>query len=120
LTSKTRHRRQPEHCEELTGAVKPRSAEPHEQLLCAMYGEGKSNDQPQKEGPDVHMSPFVLYPRVPRISFLACLHAPKLPAFELALRLEPIVQLAAGLFAAFEIDCVCATSDFLMTHRVPY
>jgi hypothetical protein len=69
---------------------------------------------------DVHMSPFVLYPRMSRISFLACLRVPKLPAFELALRLEPIVQLAAGLFAAFEIDCVCATSDFLITHRFPY
>jgi hypothetical protein len=33
-------RREPEHCEELTGAVKPRSAERAKQLLRAVRGEG--------------------------------------------------------------------------------
>ncbi len=50
-----------------------------------------------------------------RIPFLARLRAPKHPAFEFALRSEPIVQLTAWLFAAFEVDFVCATSDFLVT-----
>jgi hypothetical protein len=66
------------------------------------------------------MSPFVLYPPMSRISLLARLRAPKHPAFEFAFRLEPIVQLTAWLFAAFEIDFVCPTSDLLATRRVPY
>src|ERR1700730_9376240 len=41
------------------------------------------------------------------------------PTFELTFGLEPIVQFAAGLCTAFEIDFVCATSDFLATRRVP-
>jgi hypothetical protein len=65
------------------------------------------------------MSPFVLYPRMSRIPFLTRLLAPKHPAFEFALGLEPIVQLTAWLFAALKIDFVCATSDFLATRRVP-
>jgi len=65
------------------------------------------------------MSPFAIYPRMSRISFLACLRAAKHPAFEFAFRLEPIVQIAARLFAAFEMDFVCSTSDFLITRRVP-
>jgi hypothetical protein len=64
------------------------------------------------------MSPFVLYARMSRIRFLARLRAPKHSAFEFALGLEPIVQLTAWLFAAFEVDFVCATSDFLVTRRV--
>ena len=50
-----------------------------------------------------------------RIPFLARLRAPKHPTFEFAFGLEPIVQLTAWLFAAFEVDFVCATSDFLVT-----
>jgi len=65
------------------------------------------------------MSLFVRYPRMSRISFLARLRAAKYPAFEFAFRLEPIVQITAWLFAAFEVDFVCATSDFLVTRRVP-
>jgi hypothetical protein len=34
--------------------------------------------------------------------------------------LEPIVQIAAWLLAAFEIEFVGATSDFLLTRRVHY
>ena len=64
------------------------------------------------------MSPFVLYPPMSRIPFLARLRAPKHPAFEFAFRLEPIVQLMAWLFAAFEIDFVCAASDSLVARRV--
>jgi hypothetical protein len=51
--------------------------------------------------------------------FLARLREPKHPAFEFTFGLEPIVQLAAWLFAASEIDFVCAASDFLFTLRVP-
>lgn len=46
------------------------------------------------------MSLFVLYPR---ITCLARLLASKHPAFEFTFGLEPIVQLTALLFAAFEI-----------------
>jgi hypothetical protein len=35
--------------------------------------------------------------------------------FEVAFGFDPIVQLTAQLFATFEIDFVCATSDFLVT-----
>jgi hypothetical protein len=61
------------------------------------------------------MSPFVLFPRMSRMPFLVRLRVPKHPEFEFAFRLEPIVQLTARLFAASEIDFVCATSDFLVT-----
>jgi hypothetical protein len=54
-----------------------------------------------------------------RIPCLARLRAPKPCAFEFAFRLEPIVQIVALLFAAFEIDFVGATSDFLLTRQVP-
>ena len=50
---------------------------------------------------------------------LARLRAAKHAALEFAFGLEPIVQITAWLFAAFEIDFVCATSDFLITRRVP-
>jgi hypothetical protein len=50
-----------------------------------------------------------------RIDSSARLRAAKDPAFEFAFRLEPIVQIAAWLLAAFEVDFVCATSDFLVT-----
>jgi hypothetical protein len=63
------------------------------------------------------MLPFVLYPRIP---VLTRLRAPKHPAFEFTFGLEPIVQFTAVLFAAFQIDFVCATSYFLVTRRVPY
>jgi hypothetical protein len=52
-----------------------------------------------------------------QISLLARLR--KHHAFEFAFGLEPIVQLSAWLSAAFEIDFVCATSDVLVTRRVP-
>jgi hypothetical protein len=55
-----------------------------------------------------------------QIPFLTRLLAPKRPAFEFAFGLEPIVQLAALLFASFKIDFICATSDFLVGSRVPY
>lgn len=44
----------------------------------------------------------------------------KLQKFQFVLGLEPIVQLTAWLFDAFEIDFVCATSNFLFTHRAPH
>jgi hypothetical protein len=56
---------------------------------------------------------------MPRIPFLARLRAAKHPVFEFAFRLEPIIQIMAWLFAAFEIDFVCAASDFLITRRDP-
>src|SRR2546425_10914489 len=65
---------------------------------------------------DVYMS-LVLYPRMLHTRFLARLRKPT--TFELAFGLEPIVQLTPRLFAAFEIDFVCAKSDFLVTRRVP-
>ena len=43
----------------------------------------------------------------------------KAPRVRVRVGLEPIVQLTAWLFATFEIDFVCATSDFLVTRRVP-
>jgi hypothetical protein len=49
--------------------------------------------------------------RIPWISVLARLRAPKLPAFEFAFRLDPIIQLMACFFAALEIDFVGATSE---------
>jgi hypothetical protein len=55
-----------------------------------------------------------------RIPLLARLRARECPAFELAFGLEPIVQITAWLFAAFEIDFVGATSDFFVTRGVPY
>jgi hypothetical protein len=33
---------------------------------------------------------------------------------------EPIVQIVAWLLTAFEVDFICATSDLLVTQRVPY
>ena len=63
---------------------------------------------------DVYMS-LVLYPRMLHTRFLARLRKPT--TFEFAFGLEPIVQLTPWLFAAFEIDFVCATSDFLVTRR---
>jgi hypothetical protein len=46
--------------------------------------------------------------------------APKHSTFEFAFRLEPIVQVTARLFSAFEIDLVGATSDFLNMRGVVY
>ena len=54
------------------------------------------------------------------VAFLAGLGAAKHAALEFAFGLEPIVQIMAWFFAAFEIDFVGATSDFLITRRVPY
>jgi hypothetical protein len=64
-------------------------------------------------------SALILQTRVSRISCLARLSAAKQAAFEFVFRLEPIVHVKAWLFAAFEIDFICATSDFLGTHSVP-
>src|SRR5712664_1960818 len=55
-----------------------------------------------------------------QIPFLARLRAAKHAAFEFTFGLEPIVQLTAWLFAAFEIDFVCATPDFLVAPRLLY
>jgi hypothetical protein len=52
--------------------------------------------------------------------FLARVRARERSPFEFAFRLEPIVQFAARLFAAFEIDFVRATADLLVTRGVPY
>jgi hypothetical protein len=38
---------------------------------------------------------------------------------EFSFGLKPIVQIMVWLFAAFEIDFVCATSDVLVTRRFP-
>jgi len=65
------------------------------------------------------MSSSVLYPRISRTFFLPRLRAREHPAFEFAFRLEPIFQITAWLFAAFEIDFVCATSDLVIKRRVP-
>jgi hypothetical protein len=46
--------------------------------------------------------------RMSRINFLARLRAAKRPTCEFAFPLEPIVEITAWLFAAFEIDFVCA------------
>src|SRR5438046_10715132 len=66
---------------------------------------------------DVYMSLF-LYPRMLHTRVLARLRKPT--SFEFAFGLEPIVQLTPWVFAAFEIDFVCATSDFLVTRRAPW
>jgi hypothetical protein len=81
---------------------------------CTMRGQGQSQ-RSAAEAVARHRSPFVLYPRMPRILFLTLLRTAKHPAFEFSFGLEPIVQLSARLFAAFEIDLVCATSDFFVT-----
>jgi Glycosyl hydrolases family 16 len=52
---------------------------------------------------------FRPYPAMSRMRVLARLRVPKHPTFEFAFGLEPIIQLTAWLFAAFEIDFVCAT-----------
>ncbi len=85
-----------------------------------MHGEGPSTGQKPKEQPDIQLPPFVLYPRMSRIPLLARLRARECPALEFAFGLEPIVQITAWLFAAFEIDFVGATSDFFVTRGVPY
>jgi hypothetical protein len=41
-------------------------------------------------------------------------------ACEFTFGLEPILQITAGFFTAFEINFVCATLDFLLTCRVHY
>jgi hypothetical protein len=46
------------------------------------------------------------------------MRAAKHLAFEFAFGLEQIGQLAAWLFAAFQIDFVCAAPDYLFTRRV--
>ena len=71
------------------------------------------------EGRRLNRSLLCTFPRTSRIAFLARLRARQRPAFEFAFRLEPIVQFAARLFAAFKIDFVCAKFDFLLTRRVP-
>src|SRR5229473_5047172 len=43
-----------------------------------------------------------------------------LVACEFTFGLEPILQITAGLFTAFEINFVCATLDFLLTCRGHY
>src|SRR5258708_26209472 len=71
------------------------------------------------EGRRLNRSLLCPFPRTSRIAFLARLRVRQRPAFEFAFRLEPIVQFAARLFAAFKIDFVCAKFDFLLTRRVP-
>src|SRR6266403_6191654 len=71
------------------------------------------------EGGRLNRSLLCTFPRTSRIAFLARLRARQRPAFEFAFRLEPIVQFAARLFAAFKIDFVCPKADFLLTRRVP-
>ncbi len=55
-----------------------------------------------------------------RIAYLARVRARESPTLEFAFGLEPIVQIAAWLSAAFEINFVGATSDFFVTRGVPY
>ncbi len=83
----------------------------------------QSHGQLQREQPNVQMAPFVLYLRIRGMSWiplLARLRARECPALEFAFSLEPVVQITAWLFAAFEIDRVGATSDFFVTRGVPY
>ena len=54
------------------------------------------------------------------IRLLICLLARIHSLFEFAFGLEPILQLTAWLFAAFKIDFVCATPDFLLRRGIPY
>ena len=68
---------------------------------------------------DMRTSALILQTRVLRISCLARLSAAKQAAFQFVFRLEPIVHVKAWLFAAFEIDFVYATSDFLGTLAFP-
>jgi len=58
------------------------------------------------------MSSFVPYAAMSRTVAIPRARAEAL-TFEFAFRLEPIVQVTARLFSAFEIDFVGATSDFL-------
>ena len=55
-----------------------------------------------------------------RIRFLARVRVRKYPTFEFTFGMEPVVQLTAWFFAAFEIDFVRVTSDVLVTRCVPH
>jgi hypothetical protein len=86
--------------------------------LCAVRGEGQTHGQSRREQSDVHIAPFVLYPRMSRMLFLNRLFATEVPALQFAFGLEPILQIAARLFATFQINFVCAASDFRFGHWI--
>jgi hypothetical protein len=46
--------------------------------------------------------------------FLSPLLAPEFPALQFTFGLEPVIQIAARLLAAFKVNFVCAASDFLL------
>jgi hypothetical protein len=46
--------------------------------------------------------------------FLSPLLAPEFPALQFTFSLEPVIQVAARLLAAFKVKFVCAASDFLL------
>jgi hypothetical protein len=52
--------------------------------------------------------------RSDRVPFLYPQLAPEFPALQFTFGLEPVIQIAARLYAAFEVNFVCASSDFLL------
>src|SRR6202040_3015097 len=60
----------------------------------------------------------LLLVREGRGSLLIGLLRPKRPTFEFPFRLEPIVQVPAVFSAAFNVELVCATSDFRVKLQV--
>src|SRR4029077_5373335 len=52
--------------------------------------------------------------------FLAHLRAGERFTFKFAFGLEPIVQLTGRLFTPFEMNFLCAKSNFLVTRHVPH
>jgi len=61
----------------------------------------------------------LLFVREGRGFFLIGLLRPKRPTFEFPFRLEPIVQAPAVFSAAFNVELVCATSDFCVKPDFP-
>jgi hypothetical protein len=51
--------------------------------------------------------------------FLNRLLAPQVCSLQFAFGLQPIIQIAAGLLATFQIDLVGGTSDLLFGHWTP-
>jgi hypothetical protein len=53
-----------------------------------------------------------------RMPFLSPLLSPEFPALQFTFSLEPAIQVAARLLAAFKVKFVCAASDFLFVRWI--
>src|SRR5882724_149998 len=89
---------------------------PIKKIQCPPCAAGVNPTVNRRDRADAYMS-LVHYPRMLHTRFLARLRKPT--TLEFAVGSEPIVQLTPWLSAAFEIDFVFATSDFLVTRRAP-